>query len=130
MDFVNILNFYSLTVYKYYANINSPIKLKLRIPLVPRVDCVKLLKKFGVNLGPKQLCAGGEFAKDTCAGDSGGPLMYFDKNHSHWVAYGIVSYGFTKCGMAGHPAVYTSVKEYIDWIRRVMNSKPNNYAIS
>ncbi|XP_017058134.2 uncharacterized protein LOC108099270 [Drosophila ficusphila] len=105
---------------KYFINIHSPIKLKLRIPFVSNENCTKILEGFGVRLGPKQICAGGEFAKDTCAGDSGGPLMYFDRQHSRWVAYGVVSYGFTQCGMAGKPAVYTNVAEYSDWIESVI----------
>ncbi|XP_037942637.1 phenoloxidase-activating factor 1 [Teleopsis dalmanni] len=107
---------------KYFINIHSPIKLKLRIPLVSRENCTKVLEKLGVKLGSKQICAGGEFAKDTCAGDSGGPLMYFDRKYSRWVAYGIVSYGFTKCGMAGYPAVYTNVAEYLEWIQHTIHS--------
>lgn len=109
------------SVNRYFINIHSPIKLKLRIPIVPRENCTKVLELFGVTLGPKQICAGGENAKDTCAGDSGGPLMYFDRKHSRWVAYGIVSYGFTQCGMAGHPAVYTNVAEYIDWVHSIIH---------
>ncbi|KAH8247792.1 hypothetical protein KR038_010030 [Drosophila bunnanda] len=105
---------------KYFINIHSPIKLKLRIPYVSNENCTKILEAFGVRLGPKQICAGGEFAKDTCAGDSGGPLMYFDRLHSRWVAHGVVSYGFTQCGMAGKPAVYTNVAEYTDWIEGVV----------
>ncbi|XP_061402704.1 CLIP domain-containing serine protease B8-like [Musca vetustissima] len=105
---------------KYFVNIPSPIKLKLRIPLMPRENCTKVLDLYGIQLGPKQLCAGGEHAKDTCAGDSGGPLMFFDRKHSRWVAYGIVSFGFTQCGLTGHPAVYTNVADYTEWIRRTI----------
>lgn len=108
-------------VNKYFINIHSPIKLKLRIPLVAKENCSKVLDLFGMQLSSKQLCAGGEYAKDTCAGDSGGPLMYFNRKHSRWVTYGIVSYGFTQCGIAGHPAVYTNVSEYLDWIHTVID---------
>ncbi|TDG45024.1 hypothetical protein AWZ03_008585 [Drosophila navojoa] len=103
---------------KYFINTHSPIKLKLRIPYVSSENCSKMLDLYGVRLGPKQLCAGGEKAKDTCAGDSGGPLMFFDRQHSRWVAYGIVSYGFTQCGSG--PGVYTSVLSYINWIESII----------
>ncbi|XP_034487677.1 phenoloxidase-activating factor 1 [Drosophila innubila] len=103
---------------KYFISTHSPIKLKLRIPYVSNENCSKILDLYGVRLGPKQLCAGGEKSKDTCAGDSGGPLMYFDRPHSRWVAYGIVSYGFTQCGSG--PGVYTSVLSYISWIESII----------
>ncbi|KAI9584631.1 hypothetical protein GQX74_006526 [Glossina fuscipes] len=111
---------------KYFTNIPSPIKLKLRIPLVSQENCSKIMRRYGVQLGSTQLCAGGEFGKDTCAGDSGGPLMYFDRKHSRWVTYGVVSYGFTRCGVAGHPAVYTKVAAYSDWIHSVVTDAGND----
>jgi len=40
------------------------------------------------------------------------------------VAQGVVSYGFTQCGMAGKPAVYTNVAEYSDWIESVLQQQP------
>lgn len=115
----------SSAVNKYFINTHSPIKLKLRIPYVSSENCSKLLDLYGVRLGPKQLCAGGEKSKDTCAGDSGGPLMYFDRQHSRWVAYGIVSYGFTQCGSG--PGVYTSVLSYIGWIESVIKTSPTSW---
>ena len=115
--FPNLLSdHFNNKVNKFFLNIRSPIKLKLRVPLVSRENCSEVLTPYGAHLGPKQICAGGELAKDTCAGDSGGPLMHFDSKLSRWVTYGIVSYGFTQCGLAGHPAVYTNVVDYIDWI--------------
>ncbi|XP_055383392.1 CLIP domain-containing serine protease B8 [Condylostylus longicornis] len=105
----------------YFPNIRSPIKLKLQVPYVTNENCSEILKEHGAEITDKQICAGGELSKDTCAGDSGGPLMYFDKNVYRWIAYGIVSYGFSQCGLAGHPAVYTNVTEYVDWIHSVMH---------
>uniref|UniRef100_A0A1A9WB41 CLIP domain-containing serine protease n=1 Tax=Glossina brevipalpis TaxID=37001 RepID=A0A1A9WB41_9MUSC len=110
---------------KYFTNIHSPIKLKLRIPFVSKENCSKIMHRYGIQLGSEQFCAGGEFGKDTCAGDSGGPLMYFDRKHSRWITYGIVSYGFTRCGLAGHPAVYTNVAAYLDWIHSVITEGDN-----
>lgn len=85
---------------------------------MPTETCNDFFQRHGITLGPKQICAGGEAAKDTCAGDSGGPLMYFDRKHSRWFAYGIVSYGFNECGLANHPAVYTNVEPYMEWINK------------
>lgn len=65
---------------------------------------------------PGQVCAGGDDGKDSCFGDSGGPLMYYDRKYSVWVASGITSWGLGKCGTNGFPGVYTSVARYVPWI--------------
>lgn len=66
----------------------------------------------------KQLCAGGKGAKDSCGGDSGGPLhsaaYLFDD--IRYVQYGIVSFGPRFCGSTGFPGVYTKVEYYMKWI--------------
>lgn len=110
----------SFLVEKYFPNIRSPIKLKIKIPFVPTDTCRRFFQRHGIIIGPGQICAGGEDAKDSCAGDSGGPLMYFDRKHSRWFTYGIVSYGFNECGLADHPAVYTNVKDYMEWINKTI----------
>ena len=60
---------------------------------------------------------------DSCAGDSGGPLMVQGEDRPGKPMYlkGIVSFGKRKCG-TGFPGVYTDVGYYIDWIKR--NLKP------
>ncbi|XP_037093100.1 transmembrane protease serine 11B-like [Pollicipes pollicipes] len=52
--------------------------------------------------------------RDACQGDSGGPLMV-DTGKSKTTLIGIVSFG-KGCGVPEHPAVYTRVSEYYDWI--------------
>ncbi|XP_052902958.1 CLIP domain-containing serine protease B4-like [Anopheles moucheti] len=70
-------------------------------------------RRVKVPLTESQFCALGSPGKDTCNGDSGGPLMKPIKSH-HYVV-GIVSFGPQKCG-SGIPAVYTRVDKYYDWI--------------
>ena len=65
------------------------------------------------------MCAGGEKGKDSCRGDSGGPLMtiVLDKYRiPHWVAAGLVSFGPKACGQENIPGVYTQVSKYMTWI--------------
>lgn len=54
-----------------------------------------------MNIG--QVCAGGVKSRDSCLGDSGGPLMYLDRNRHSWIVSGIVSFGAEKCGTADIP---------------------------
>lgn len=64
------------------------------------------------------LCAGGE-NRDSCRGDSGGPLMFQDlKNKEYKRLYiaGIVSWGIN-CGDFG---MYTKVQNYVDWIEKTI----------
>ncbi|XP_063822709.1 phenoloxidase-activating enzyme 1-like isoform X1 [Ostrinia nubilalis] len=99
---------------------NSPVKLKLQLPVFEKNECVNKYKNLGANLIDKQICAGGNFAKDACRGDSGGPLMVRTPQ-GHWESVGIVSFGYG-CGRDGWPGVYTSVAAYKDWILSTMRS--------
>lgn len=72
-----------------------------------------------MNLGQGQLCAGGEKGRDSCRGDSGGPLMTISADKSgeiNWYAAGVVSFGPSPCGMENWPGVYTRVSKYVNWI--------------
>ena len=53
--------------------------------------------------------------KDSCTGDSGGPLMC--RHGEKWHLYGVVSRG-EGCGVPRKPGVYVNVRHYIPWIRK------------
>ncbi|XP_043462050.1 serine protease 44-like [Leptopilina heterotoma] len=59
------------------------------------------------------LCAG-QAQKDSCSGDSGGPLMV---NDGRWTQVGIVSWGIG-CGKGQYPGVYTRVTHFLPWISK------------
>ena len=56
--------------------------------------------------------------KDSCAGDSGGPLMINSRKKARPVqtVIGIVSWGDTLCGKKDAPALYTNVTHFMRWI--------------
>ncbi|XP_058534965.1 serine protease 44-like [Ochotona princeps] len=68
-------------------------------------------KKNVVHIGA--ICAFSLENKDTCKGDSGGPLAC--KVDEAWMQVGIVSWGIG-CGRQGFPGVYVEVGYYRKWI--------------
>ncbi|KAH8270461.1 hypothetical protein KR018_010249, partial [Drosophila ironensis] len=78
------------------------------VDLVRRGKCQKDYKGTGVKIYKDMICASRR-GKDSCSGDSGGPLT----NNS--VLYGIVSFGIG-CANKKYPGVYVNVKRYIPWI--------------
>ncbi|XP_058453555.1 CLIP domain-containing serine protease B8-like [Malaya genurostris] len=96
----------------------SPIKLKVVLPFVAPDLCKDVYEGMNVPLHDSQLCAGGRKAKDSCAGDSGSPLMHYDRETAVWVLTGVASFGVRDCGRAGVPGVYTNVREHLSWIKQ------------
>ncbi|XP_016987307.2 venom protease [Drosophila rhopaloa] len=65
-----------------------------------------------------QLCVGSSQHKDTCNGDSGGPVLIY--HHSFPCMYhvmGITSVS-TSCDTPDLPGLYTRVHFYLDWIKQ------------
>lgn len=92
----------------------SERKLKVELTVQDPSRCRQIYRGINIVLKASQMCAGGLQGKDTCTGDSGGPLMA--KSAGAWYLIGVVSFGLSKCGTAGYPGVYTNVVEYLDWI--------------
>ncbi|XP_013105116.2 serine protease 7 [Stomoxys calcitrans] len=80
-------------------------KQKVEVPYVENSVCPH-------KLVDSQLCAGGEYRKDSCTGDSGGALTRLSPHG--WCVEGIVSYG-RGCGLET-PAIYTRVRSFLNWI--------------
>ncbi|XP_037373008.1 kallikrein-1 [Talpa occidentalis] len=56
--------------------------------------------------------------KDTCRGDSGGPLICDGE------LQGVTSWGHFPCGKPKVPSIYTKVIDYIPWIKKIMADNP------
>uniref|UniRef100_A0AAG5CTF4 CLIP domain-containing serine protease n=1 Tax=Anopheles atroparvus TaxID=41427 RepID=A0AAG5CTF4_ANOAO len=93
----------------------SQKKLKVELTVKSLQECSPVYQRNGIFLKPTQLCAGGLKGKDTCSGDSGGPLMR--QFAGAWYLIAVVSFGPSKCGTADVPGVYTDVAKFADWIR-------------
>lgn len=98
----------------------SPVKLKTTLPYFDHGECREIYRAQKLSLGSGQLCAGGRKA-DTCAGDSGSPLMFFDRKEGTWLLTGVVSMGVQSCGTEGKPGIYTNVAQYAAWIKKTAN---------
>jgi hypothetical protein len=98
----------------------SSVKLQVWLPVVNREDCDKLYSAKRISIGDSQICAGGIEGKDSCVGDSGGPLMSTGisprDGRARYFMAGVVSFGPELCGMKDWPGVYTRVSHYTDWI--------------
>lgn len=67
-------------------------------------------------LGPGVICAGSNSpGKDSCTGDSGGPMTRRGQRPDERVLVGLVSWG-KGCAEADTPGIYTNVTEYREWI--------------
>ncbi|KAI5710572.1 hypothetical protein M8J75_009812 [Diaphorina citri] len=92
---------------------------KVNIPVWTNADCKA---RYGPaapgGIVDHFLCAG-RATKDSCTGDSGGPLMV---NDGKWTQVGIVSWGIG-CGKGEYPGVYTRVTYFMPWITK--NLKKN-----
>ena len=56
--------------------------------------------------------------KESCSGDSGGPLFYRESQFSKpYYQIGIVSFGLSQfCGKNKYPGFYTKVEAFLPWI--------------
>lgn len=75
------------------------------------------LRAYGVNGYTINMIAASvpKGGKDTCSGDSGGPLMVLDSSGENWVLAGITSWGIG-CARPRYPGVYTRVSRFTTWV--------------
>ena len=74
------------------------------------------------------ICASG-YEKDSCKGDSGGPLICpqmiltsdkpKEEGEVRWILHGIVSWG-KLCALPYYPGVYTRITKFVDWIHETI----------
>ena len=86
--------------------------MQVDLPLIGNPLCASSMGEVTDDM----LCAGdGLGHKDTCTGDSGGPLIVFDIESQSWRQAGITSWGFD-CAVANEYGVYTRLKNYARFI--------------
>ncbi|XP_017008811.2 spaetzle-processing enzyme [Drosophila takahashii] len=103
----------------------SEKKLKIEVTVWNLTRCQEQYNTFfKVKMDDTQLCAGGQAGKDTCGGDSGGPLMVYINTGGRDVFYiaGVTSYGTKPCGLKGWPGVYTRTGAFVNWIQQKLEA--------
>ncbi|MFN3892567.1 MAG: S1 family peptidase [Beijerinckiaceae bacterium] len=98
----------------------SDLSFVFNLSPVSRRALEQSIAAFGGTVTPQMICAGAEVdGRDTCPGDSGGPILRKLPN-GQMVQVGIVSFGIGQCGVAALPGVYTRLALYTDWMREVV----------
>jgi secreted trypsin-like serine protease len=100
--------------------LEAPRKLhEVDIEVIDPKECRAVYESLQVpefTIGDTEICATGPTGgKDSCFGDSGGPLIVPADNKQGYVQVGIVSWG-PQCGNPLFPGVYTRVSSFSKWI--------------
>jgi secreted trypsin-like serine protease len=91
---------------------------------VPNGLCKRITDNDGLSLGTSlfddMMCAT-DYGKDSCSGDSGGPLLVLGSSPSDDMQVGVVSWGY---GCATPiPGIYHRLSYSYDWIRAMICSR-------
>ncbi|CAG4931378.1 unnamed protein product [Parnassius apollo] len=98
----------------------SNVLLKVELPVYSPKTCKAYYnrnQRSDNTDGLKHKLCAGEIGRDSCRGDSGGPLMlegHYNES-DRYIQFGIVSYGPSQCG-SNTPGIYTDVRMFMKWI--------------
>uniref|UniRef100_T1JCW8 Peptidase S1 domain-containing protein n=1 Tax=Strigamia maritima TaxID=126957 RepID=T1JCW8_STRMM len=93
----------------------SHVLQKLDLQVLSQESCRSFFHGSSMYLNKDKLCAWAQ-NKDSCKGDSGGPLAWQNQSTKRHYLIGIISMGF-RCGETNMPGLYTRITSYIDWIK-------------
>ena len=93
---------------------------ELAIKILDNKVCEESYTNFN---GTTMICAGYvEGGKDSCLGDSGGPLICAkDGDPTRMYLEGAVSYG-KGCAQKSYPGIYSRIRYYLNWIEAYADS--------
>ena len=95
----------------------------VQVPIVSQQDA-NASNAYNGEIGDSSLAAGyPNGGKDSCDGDSGGPLFVFDPVQNKNVLIGVVSFG-DGCAQAHKYGIYGRVTAGYDWITQTMAAHP------
>ncbi|XP_066983059.1 uncharacterized protein [Macrobrachium rosenbergii] len=86
------------------------------VPIIASNVCEAVYEDYYIT--SNMFCAGYRRGRvDSCAGDSGGPLLC--QRQGRWYIYGITSFG-EGCGKRGKFGIYAKVSNYRHWVQSVI----------
>jgi len=108
------------------AGVVSNVVNHVSVPIVDQDLCNELYEnisqKIRLTISNDMMCAGlSEGGRDACQYDSGGPLVYYDRDEQRWLLIGVVSTGYG-CARAGFPGIYTKVSQFVPWIEETISN--------
>ncbi|KAG6451336.1 venom protease [Manduca sexta] len=102
----------------------------VQLPVVSNDYCRQAYQDSVHKIDERVICAGyKDGGKDSCRGDSGGPLMQPITNNQSYKTYyfqiGIVSIGHS-CAKPGFPGVYSRVTHFMPWLQEKVLGHADN----
>ncbi|XP_050426858.1 serine protease filzig-like [Adelges cooleyi] len=104
---------------KYGGGVPSVLQ-EVQVPIIENQVCQDMFETAGhsKSILSSFLCAGyANGQRDSCEGDSGGPLM-IEKDNGRWTLIGTVSHGI-KCAAPYLPGVYMRTTYYKPWLQTI-----------
>ncbi|OMH82114.1 Transmembrane protease serine 11G [Zancudomyces culisetae] len=109
----------------YEADSSTPSSelQEVELKIISASDCRKIKSDFQLDGNTSQICTGNTLGKDTCAGDSGGPLLRTTDGVTRIL--GVTSYGVLSsqgdnaqfCNGQESIGIYTRVAKYLEFIK-------------
>ncbi|XP_046979680.1 coagulation factor X [Schistocerca americana] len=91
---------------------------EVQVPIARLELCRRVYREYRIT--DNMFCAGYlNGRRDSCAGDSGGPLLC--RSRGRWTIFGITSFG-EGCGKKRRFGIYTRLSNYVEWIRDVIGN--------
>ena len=107
----------------YTGTGNDNVLRQVEVPIMSREKCRdEMYSQIDVHVSANEICAGyHEGGKDSCDGDSGGPLICRNAENRWW-QHGVVSWG-KGCADPDFPGVYVDVAKLLSWITEKTGSR-------
>ncbi|GFU25105.1 serine proteinase stubble [Nephila pilipes] len=94
---------------------------EVSLPIITNKLCENMYRQAGFveEIPDIFICAGyPNGGKDSCEGDSGGPMVLQEED-GRWVLAGVISWGIG-CALPNQPGVYTRITKFAEWINQII----------